>query len=384
MTLSRAAFERGVRRLDGPAARTFVSDLLDDRGYRTTVEGRVVTATSDGRGSMRLLVVADGTSLTTVLGAPSVDAVLVTGGPVTAAAASVAVRAAGEEGRAALLGAETLYEWFAYAVDEAARTTLVDRYFDATDSTVRGRAMAAVVDALAHTMRLLGRGQAPSRRSAVVVTLVGLLAVVAAATAGPLGSFGPTATTHSVTGEGGAGEPPGITAIPATAASTPAVVESGATVPDACPRPPVGAHPASLRPGVIETASVGGLEGWRVLLTQNLSEYDFDPNDQRARIAPERRHVAVFETAGGARVRLGIDRWESTTRAAAAVARGGPWGLVVPWGPYVAWVEWRPRGEAGEPAARQLLAAVRTPGGVGLGAGCVSALGAGPTSNSTA
>lgn len=381
MTLSRAAFERGVRRLDGPAARGFVSDLLGARGYGTTVEGQVVTATSDTKGSMRLLVVADGRSLVTVGRARSFDTVLVTGGPTAAAVGSVAVRAAGRDDRPAVLGAGTLYEWFTYAVDPEVRAALADRYLDATAPTALGRVLAAVADSLPGEVAWLGRGQVPSGRTAVVVVLVALLAVVAAATAGPLGAFGPTATPHAVTGDDDDGETAGITAVPATVTRTPTTMESGGPVPDACPQPPVDAHPASLRPGVIQTASTSGLEGWRVLVTQNLSEYEFDPNDQRARVVPEQQHVVVFETPDRATVRLGIDRWDSPARAEAAVARGGPWELGVPWGAYVLWAE--SHADRSEWMVRQVLAAVETPGGTRLGGACVSALAAGAETNGT-
>lgn len=379
MTLPRAAFERGVRRLDGPTARAFVADLLGARGFRTTVEGRIVTATSDTSGSMRLLVVADGRSLAAVGLARSVDAVLLTGGPVAVAVGSLLVRAAVREDRPAVLDAETLYEWFVYAVDADAQVALEDRYLGSTEPSTIERMGVALADAVSNWADRPGRSGGPSVRTAVV--LVALFAVVTVVTAGPLDAFGPSGTSPRPAGGDDAGGTPGLSAVPSTVIPPSPTTESGSPVLDVCPPAPVDAHPASLRPGVIQTASTGGLEGWRVLVTQNLSEHAFDPNDQRARLAPVQRHVVVFETSGRETVRLGIDRWESPARAEAAVARGGPWRLGIPWGAYVAWVELEPEGS--ESTAREVLAAVGTPGEARLGSACVTTLLTGAGSGGT-
>lgn len=389
MTLSQPAFERAVRRLDGEASRGFVADLLSARGYRTTLDGPVVTA-AKGRGEssepgdaervagpegavepIRFLVV-DGLRAVAAAGlSVRADAVVVTAGSVTATAVGSVVRGrsgAGTE-RPLVRGTGDLYEWFAYAVDGEARTGLAERYLDATGPSALERGRSALAGVFGRAAARLRRLPVPSTRSTGVV-LLALLALLAATTAAPAGLLASTGQT--VTG----GDTPTPQLTPVTAADTPApsTTAPGSVLPESCPRPPLGAHPASLRPGVIRTASEDGLEGWRLLVTQNITEYEFDPNDQQLGPVPEVRHLAVFETQAGARLRLGLDRWESPARAETVIARGGPWSLAFPWGAYGVWVEWQAASEGGDPAAEQLLAAVTTPDGVGLGGECVSAL----------
>lgn len=376
MRLSRAAFERALRRLDGAAARGFVADLLGARGYRTAVDGAVVTAEPGTGPSMRLLVVAGGRSLPSAVRGPPVDAVLVTGGPVAAAVGAVALRTAARRGsRPARLGAGTPYEWFAYAVDAEARAALADRYLEATEPSAlaRGRAAlaagaaglvegsAALVGGLAGSA-WPGRLPTPRRRTAVVL-VVALLAV-AVATAGPPGLLESSAPDASADGAEPTPE----------AASVPTATERSRSLPAACPPAPVGAHPAALRPSVRRTAVAAGLDGWRLLATQNLTAFQFDPNDQRAGIVPAARHIAVYEAPGGTQFRLRLDRWTTGAGAEAAVARGGPWTLGLAWGPYAVGVEWQADGAEGDASARRLLAAITTPDGVRLGGACVAAL----------
>ncbi|MEF8841122.1 MAG: hypothetical protein V5A62_05795 [Haloarculaceae archaeon] len=379
MTLPRAAFERGVRRLDESEARGFVSGLFEARGYRTSVEDGVVTATDGSGESTRLLVVDGVRSLPAAASESGVDAVLVTDGRLGAAARSLAARAASRGSRtdpAAVLGPGTLYEWFAYAVDAEVRSVLIEEYLDATEPTVLGRGRTAFVDAVGTAAGRLGGLSPPSRRTGgvVLVALLVLVVTVAAGPAGPLVTVGPGTA-------GDAGRPPPVTAVPVTATPAPATTEAGAELPEACPPPPLGAHPASLRPGVIRTASADGLDGWRLLVTQNISEYEFDPNDQRADAVPDIRHIAVFETSGGVRLRLVLDRWRSVARAERAVTDGGTWALGLRWGTYTAGVEWNAGDAAGDATARQLLAAVTTLEGVQLGGACVSALATGPATS---
>jgi len=131
---------------------------------------------------------------------------------------------------------------------------------------------------------------------------------------------------------------------------------------------------------VRQTATATGLDGWRLLLAGNTTEYEFDPNDQQAGVVPEVRHLAAFEAPGGATVRLGADRWQSPARAEAA-ARDGLRGLGLAWGTYTVWVEWFPAGATNEAAAADLLAAVRRPDGTGLGTDCVTAIATAPGTN---
>jgi len=380
MTLPRAAFERAVRRLDGPRARGFVADLLEARGHRTTVEGRVVTATGGPGGSTRLLVV-DGVRSLGAVGVGrdpgrAVDAVVVTGGFLAASTgrlvARARVRAYSTGFPPPVLGSGTLYEWFAYAVGAEARSSLADRYLDATGPTALGRGRAAFADAVGTAAGRLGL---PSRRvgGVVLVALLALAVAVAAGPAEPLVTVDPGAA-----GDAGSSAS-AVTAVPVTA--TPATTGAGADLPEACPPPPFETHPASLRPGVIRTASADGLEGWRLLATQNISETQFDPNDQRADAVPEIRHIAVFETSAGARLRLVLDRWESVARAERAIAEGGAWTLGLRWGTYTAGVEWNTRETGGDASVRQLLAAVTTAEGVQLGGACVSELATDPATS---
>jgi hypothetical protein len=382
MTLPRAAFEHGVRRLGGSEARGFVADLFEARGYRTSVEGRVVTATDGSGESTRLLVVDDVRSLPSAARHPGVDVVLVTDGRLEAAAGSLAARAASRGSRndpAAVLGPGMLYEWFAYAVGAEVRSVLIEEYLDATGATALGRGRTALVGAVGTAVgrvARLGGLRSPSRRTGgvVLVALLALAVAVAAGPAAPLAVVGPGTT-------GGAGPTPPATAIPVTATPAPATTEAGAGLPEACPPPPLGVHPASLRPGVIRTASAGGLEGWRLLATQNISESQFDPNDQRADAVPEIRHIAVYDTSASLRLRLVLDRWESVDRAERAIAEGGAWTLGLRWGTYTAGVEWNTGDTGGEASARELLAAVTTAEGVRLGGTCVSALATGPATD---
>lgn len=398
MTLSRTAFERAVRRLDGDDARRLVAGLLDARGHRTSIDGPVVTATRGRRGasesgagnvgdpaeatdSTRFLivdglrtVVAGGTGL-----GRGIDVVVITGGPVAGAAgAALGPAGRGGPGGPTVLDPGTLYEWFAYGIDAESRAALAEAYLDATDPSAFERGRSALVDALGGASVRPGRLSTPSGRAAGA-GLIGLLALLAlvAATVGP----GLLASTGQTAGGVGGTSTPQLTPAPAAITSVPRTTDPGLVLPESCPKPPLDAHPASLRPGVIRTASADGLEGWRLLVTQNITEYDFDPNDQQLGPVPEVRHVAVFETQAGAQLRLGLDRWESPDRAGAAIARGGSWSLGIPWGTYGAWVEWQSEDGRRESAARELLAAVRTPGGVGLGGECVSAL---LTANGTA
>lgn len=374
MTLSKAAFERAVGRLDGDAARRFVADLLSARGYTTAVEGSVVVATSDSGTSMRVLVVDGLRDATVATHEPRADIVLSTGGTSADLLRSVVVRRArGGENRPTVLGVETLYEWFAYAVDGETRTALGDRYLGATEPSVFERAWMGVVAGGSRAAEGLERLPVPTRAT-VGVVVVALLALVAVTTAGPLPAFGPTSSSVSAPDGRASVTTPGITSVPVTVTPGPTPTDAGAPLPETCPPAPVDAHPASLRPGVIRTASDHGLDGWSLLITQNISQFEFDPNDQQLGLLPEERHVAVFETSGGMQFRLGLDRWESPAGAEAAVARGGTWDIGFPWGTYAVWVEWQSEAEGRESTARRLLAAVRTPGGVKLGGACVSAL----------
>lgn len=386
MTLSRVAFRRALRRLDGADARAFVADLLGARGYRTTVERGLVTATDGPGDPVRLLVVADGRPPSGALTGRDrpVDTLVVTGGPLTAMAGALAARTSGGGGRPAVRGPGLLYEWYAFAVADDQRRALTERYLGATEPTAVGRLWTAVVGSRSGAALL---ARLPDSGRVVMVGLVVLFAVAvgAAATAGPLEAFGPVDPSRSTLGD----DPertPGLTSVPVppTAAPTPTATEVGATVPDVCPTPPDDAHPASLRPGVIRTASTGGLEGWHLLATQNITEFQFDPNDQQLRPVPEVRHVAVYETPGGGQYRLGLDRWESPEAAEAAISRGGPWTLGVAWGRYTAWTEWQSRADEPDALAQQLLGSVKTPDGVRFGGSCVSALLSGTTTDGTA
>ena len=397
MTLEQSAFERAFRRLDGDTAREFVADLLEARGYRTTVDGRTVVATADAKGPVRVLVggprAAGRRRTPTTGGGPLVDAVVVTGGPLSRLLRSVLVRVprVGSD-RTTARGLDRLYEWFAYAVDAETRARLEAEYLGATEPSALERSWLLVVGAADATVGRLDRLPTPSRRAAgaVLVALVALVAVTAAGPGGLLASTGATGSTGS-TGWTGSTTPgdgaaptrtPRLTAVPTTtpvATATPA----GPPLPDTCPPAPSGAHPASLRPAVRQTATAGGLDGWRLLVDQNVTKYGFDPNDQQADVVPEIRHIAVFERPGGAQFRLGIDRWASPNDAARSIARGGPWGLGVLWGSYTAWVEWESGEAGGVTAARQLLASVTTPEGVRLGDACVSALDSGPAATAS-
>ncbi len=407
MTLQRAAFERAVRRLDGDDTRGFVADLLDARGYRTSIEGPVVTATKGARtteedlsnsrarpmdveraespvdagDTMRFLIV-DGLRTVAAVGrTPRIDAVVVTGGPLAATVGSI-VRAGvpvPDDGPG-VVGIDTLYEWFAYAVDAETRAALAATYLDATEPSAFERVWSGLLEAFGGAVTRSGRVPRPSGRT-VAVILLAALALLATATAGPAGLLSSTGQTVD---DGGDTPTPRLTPVPTAAAAASGTPASAVVLPESCPPAPTGAHPASLRPEVITTASADGLEGWRLLATQNISEYDFDPNDQQLGPVPEMRHLAVFETQAGVRLRLGLDRWESPARAETAIARSGAWSLAFPWGAYGVWVERQPTNERSGPAARQLLAAVRTPDGVGLGGACVSELlSASPAGNTT-
>lgn len=382
MTLAREAFERALRRLDGAEARAFVADLLGARGYRTTVDGSVVTATDGPAGSIRLFVVADWRTLTDARDDRPVDVVVITGGAVVATAGSFVVRRVDGNVRPVVRGPELLYEWFAFAVDSEARARLTDRYLGATERTVAGRAWRGLAAARPVAVARSGRRPIPTGRIAVVV-LVAMFVVVAAATAGPLAALDPGVPTQATTDGDVAGGTPELTSVPLPRTSAPTTTDPGPPLPDVCPSPPVDAHPASLRPGVIRTASASGLEGWDLLITQNLTEYQFDPNDQQSGSVPEVRHIAVYEIPEKVQFRLGLDRWQSPAMARTAIDRGGAWMLGFPWGHYAVWVEWQHRGVDVEPSARELLAAVRTPGGVKLGGACVSTLLTGSTTNGT-
>ena len=321
----------------------------------------------------------------TTAGDPGTDAVVVvTGGPLSRLLRSILVHGprAGSDRRTAR-GLDRLYEWFAYAVDAETRTRLEAEYLGATEPSLLERGWLAVVGASGAAARRRDRLPTPSRRAAgaVLVALVALVAVTAAGPGGLLAS--PGATGSIAPGDGATPtRTPILTAVPTT---TPAatVTPAGPPLPDACPPAPTGAHPASLRPAVRQTATAGGLDGWRLLVDQNVTKYEFDPNDQQADVVPEMRHIAVFERPDGARFRLGIDRWASPTDASEAIARGGPWRLGVLWGSDTAWVEWSSDEAGGVTAARQLLASVTTPEGVRLGEACVSELDSGPAATAS-
>jgi hypothetical protein len=383
MTLAQAVFERAVRRLDGDATREFVADLLAARGYRTTVEDGVVTAAADSGRSMRLLVVGGLRDATVARRDTTPGTVLTVGGALAEALGPAVVsRTSGGANRPTVLGVETLYQWFAYAVDAEARATLEAQYLGATEPSAFERARTGFADAVEDAAERLVRLPVPTRVT-VAVVLVALLALVAVTTAGPLVPFGSSSSAGADPGDEDAATPPAVTSVPVTVTPAHTPTPSGPPLPDACPPAPTGAHPSSLRPAVRQTATAGGLDGWGVLLTQNLSEHEFDPNDQRAGLVPEIRHIAVFERPGGAQYRLGVDRWASPARAAESVARGGPWGLGVLWGAYTARVEWDDGDTGDAAAARQLLAAVTTPDGTRLGSACVSEIDSGPAATAT-
>jgi hypothetical protein len=381
MTLSTAEFRRALGRLDGPEARQFLADLLAARGYRTAVEGRSVIAESPGGETTRLLVVAGTRSLAAAGRGATVDTVVTTGGPTADAVASLIARRAARGGDPpARVGPETLREWLVYALGEEERSALTGRYLGATEPSALDRVVGAVAGVPDTLVNGLSAAGGPSRRTVAVVA-VAILAVAAAVAAG---GFVPGAPANPPAATDGPGTAPGtVSPIPTgtdTAASTATAAsaiqvggETGEILPESCPLAPVGAHPAALRPTVIEGVSADGLEGWHLVATQNLTRFDFDPNDQQAGVVPDVRHIAVFEAPTGARFRLGIDRWDSATRARDALRMTGPWNIIFPWGSYTVWLEGN-TDETRRASAEQLLAAVTTAEGVKLGGECVSAL----------
>lgn len=165
-----------------------------------------------------------------------------------------------------------------------------------------------------------------------------------------------------------------VLATPVSQAGTPAATTpTRIAIPASCPTPPVASHPASLRPAVRTGATSGGLDGWEYLLSQNTSYWEFDPNDQRADVVPEERHIAVYRGPGGVHYRFIADRWP--TGAKASQKRGiNTEGIAIRWGRYVLTVDATNATDFSIPDAHELLTAVPSPDGPQLGEQCVAAL----------
>lgn len=349
-TESRERFVRALRSLSRPSFSAFVAALWAARGHETSVdesggvaidrEGRTLRVVAGVRGWHVLLVL--------LVRPDAVDAVVTRG---RLAGAAVELVAGGRPG-VAHLDAADLYERFRYGVGDAERVRLWTAHLRA--GAENPGATVRFDDALRRTV-----SPVPASVAAAV-----LLVLVAGAAVGPLVESSSDDVASPELDDGA--RSPSTSETP-TPTSTP---ESD--VPSVCPPPPTDAHPAALHPGVIGTASVSGLEGWTILLEQNLT--DFDPNDESSQTVPEIRHIVVYQTPGDRQYRLVLDRWASAERMVDR-SRGSERAPLV-WGAYSVAVEPYAVDESDLVASdvRKLLANVQTPGGVRLGYACVDAL----------
>jgi len=269
--------------------------------------------------------------------------------------------------------ADAIYTRFRYGLAGDERDRLWGEFFDGDpdESTVcDGSSPLIRIDALLDRTPSVS----PTLLGVVVVTLVIVALVVAGAVSGPFAVLSPDGSPSSVVDS----QATEATAVPVDVRTPePAPPETPRVgVPAVCPAPSADAHPAAIRPGVVDTASTSGLEGWVIEFEWNLT--DFDPNDESNRVSPEVRHLAVYEAPSGRQYRLVIDRWESAERAANRTTEVGKRSERAPlvWGPYSIVVEPYATDAPGRIAAdvRALFENVQTPGGLTLGDRCVDAL----------
>lgn len=375
-SIPRAEFARGLRRLSAREAASLVADLWAARGWETDRRGTTVVATrDDGTPTRRFRVLGEPLPLTAVLARSERADAVVARGPVSSWLARVAggrVRG-GPRAEPLVLGGDDLYERLVYAAGEDAREAILARYFEdgragrfaapAADAVaLAAGGVAAARAALGGTPGLLG-GSTGRRAGVAGVALSLLVVAVVAGVLNPAGGLAPAV--------GGGVATPAPTPSPAAGFDTPAATATARLVPAACPSPPESAAPSQLRPPVIETASVRGLEGWTLEASLNIT--DFDLQDQRAGVVPEERWTGTYASPAGEGYRVVIDRWETPDRAVEAMDFVAEGDARMAWGRYTVVVNGH--GEnASIPAVRAVLLAVSAPGDGGLGRACVGEL----------
>lgn len=371
---AKGRFVRGLRSLDRHEFVVFVAALWAARGWDARTDrsavGVDVDVRREGRRSQSIRVVAGRSAWLAIahlsVWPADVDIVVTRGRLAAIAVDSIEnhrSRATFEHAPAGVL-----YARFRYGIADAEQDRLCEEHLD-TDFENSSTAIR-LGDALDRTT-----GAVPTNAllAAAFVAVAIVALVVTGAVSGPFAAL-PSNEPPSVADTGTTG----ATVSPAdvrTSEPTPRET-TRAAVPAACPPPPTDVHPAAIRPGVVRTASTSGLEGWVIEFDGNLT--DFDPNDESNRIAPEVRHLVVYETPSGRQYRLVIDRWQSAERAADRATRveSGSERAPLVWGSYSIVVE-SYAADAPERTAADigvLLANVQTPDGITIGSRCVDAL----------
>lgn len=359
MPTARKDFRRTVRALPREDLHRLVAAVWAARGWETSRgRGHVVARRGDER--VRIRVVADLGTLTRLLRQPSsaTDIVVVRGRLMTRLVEVLVGGGPDDDHAVEILDGHDLFELITFAIAEDDRASIegeiLSRRGRMTTNTVFGRA----ADLAAQRTRLT--------RGALIVLGI-LVLVVSAGPAGPLLLEDPSVGTPAMVPTATAISTPGTPPLPTVA---------HVSHPEACPPPPASVHPATLAPSVLDSASSSGLDGWELLITQTISEWQFDPNDQRAHVVPEERHIAIYAAAPDEQYRLVLDRWPTSNRTEQALADNRA-DLAIAWGRYVLAVHGETTEEAASEArAMTLLAGVSSPGGPQLGLRCVTALAA--------
>lgn len=352
MPISRSDLRNRLRGLSKREYRAFLSALWTARGWEVRDDESGLSVRR-GDEQLRAIVVADPQSLVRLLSDRSIDMIVLAPGIWETLGRKLVGMGPGREPTPDVIDSDDVYELLTFAIDSETRRAIQQEFLGNPTWRLLGRRA---------TDRLLG----PLRtsRATRLMGVVLIVSLVAATTVGVpvlLNGGAEQSQTSPVT-----------TGTPHTETeSVPTASQVG--IPAPCPPPPAGVHPSRLRPAIRPGASAGGLDGWKQLLTQNISRYDFDPNDQTAEVVPEERHIAVYRTPVGSRYRFIADRWESDERAESARATS-PGDIATVWGRYVLAVETGTSTRATSATARELLSSVSLPGGPQLGAKCVARL----------
>lgn len=360
--LPKPAFERALASLDRDEFVAFVGALWAARGYRTEqgTHPGVVIATHPTLPDRVLYVPGGDTTGRRDTGTVELPDGVEQDDVTTVVAATTAPGPG--DGVTDCLDAESLYELAMYAIDRDALADLCRSHFGESPASLA--ADSARRDDT-RPWRSTVTGWAEFGHSPRVAALgVLILSVV-------------LATTLAWVGGAGLGTSPGAStpdAGTADAESALATTPDGAIVESTCPDPPTGVSARDLGPALDSDA----LDGWRLDGSRVVSIFDLMNRSQEA--TPEESFVGTYVGPDGRAYELRISRWEDpSTARGEAPDRRARWPVWEVWGAYsfgvrgVAPDGTVPSTSLTRGAARELLAAIETPGGNSLAA-CVDDL----------
>lgn len=354
VTLSRRTLTAELRRLSAKEFGEFVAAIWRARNWDVTTESSILHVSSL-ESDAQALVVTDLRSVLQLVDDPTFD-IVVLGPGIWGSVGQTLIRVTGLSGRELeIVTSRDLYETFAFGIDPQTRKSLSSKFLDGPPVDNSPTDRHVFIDGLFENHLTSGLWFG-------FVFIVGILIISGFAWGGLLSS-GPFSSSSA----------DGMVTPVETPTPSHQLTPSNMQLPETCSPPPLLSHPAMLRPAVRSGASSGGLDGWELVATQNISRYEFDPNDQRADVVPEERHIAFYRVATGSAFRFVADRWETDERARTAEKkRRNDFSIV--WGRYVLSVEQGNVSQTTKARSRELLAAVSGPNGPQLGEVCVADL----------